>query len=165
MAWFNQLAGHPSQTSFWLGFLIPRRVGHGTPCCRLVRCIAVITLMYYWRIWFHETPIPPPRPRAQNAGAALVPLAVSASVAHYGWRAALYVPAASTVSIACALALLLHGSPAAARHAADRRSGHQHVTDLIGKQPKLPRGLARMLTQQVGYVRAIACRDAHWRVS
>merc|ERR1712072_828674 len=84
-----------------------------------------------------------------NAGAALVPLAVSASVAHYGWRAALYVPAASAFAIACALAVFLHGSPADVHHAADRRAGNQPLSDSTGKQPKLPRGLTRMLTQQV----------------
>ena len=50
----------------------------------------------------------------QNAGAALVPLLVSASVASYGWRAALYAPAAASALVALLLALLLYGSPRAA---------------------------------------------------
>merc|ERR1719408_496171 len=50
----------------------------------------------------------------QNSGAALVPLLVSASVSAYGWRAALYAPAAASTFAALLIALLLYGSPAAA---------------------------------------------------
>ena len=50
----------------------------------------------------------------QNAGAALVPLLVSASVSAYGWRAALYAPAVASASVALLLGLCLYGSPAAA---------------------------------------------------
>lgn len=50
----------------------------------------------------------------QNAGAALVPLLVSASVSAYGWRAALYVPAAASTLVALLLGCCLYGSPSAA---------------------------------------------------
>lgn len=50
----------------------------------------------------------------QNAGAALVPLCVSAFVSTHGWRAALLAPAAATTATALLLATALHGSPAAA---------------------------------------------------
>lgn len=50
----------------------------------------------------------------QNAGAALVPLCVSAFVSTHGWRAALLAPAAATIATALLLAIALHGSPAAA---------------------------------------------------
>jgi len=50
----------------------------------------------------------------QNAGAALVPLLVSASVSLHGWRAALYAPAATSSMVALVLVLLLYGSPSAA---------------------------------------------------
>jgi sugar phosphate permease len=53
----------------------------------------------------------------QNAGAALVPLLVSAFVSLYGWRAALYAPAVASVCIALLLGLCLYGSPAAAANA------------------------------------------------
>ena len=50
----------------------------------------------------------------QNAGAALVPLLVSALVAMHGWRAALLTPALVAFIVAGLLLALLHGSPAAA---------------------------------------------------
>ena len=52
-----------------------------------------------------------------NKGAALVPLLVSSSIARWGWKAALYAPAAASCVIAAVLGLLLYGSPerAAAR--------------------------------------------------
>jgi len=49
----------------------------------------------------------------QNAGAALVPLLVSASVSLHGWRAALYAPATTSSAVAILLLLFLYGSPAA----------------------------------------------------
>ena len=49
----------------------------------------------------------------QNAGAALVPLTVAWAINSFGWRAALYVPAALAVVTGFALALMLHGSPPA----------------------------------------------------
>ena len=55
----------------------------------------------------------------QNAGAALVPLLVSASVSSYGWRAALTAPAAASVCVALLLAATLYGSPSAVASARD----------------------------------------------
>ena len=49
----------------------------------------------------------------QNAGAALVPLLVSMSMSSFGWRAALYTPAAVGTVISALLALVLYGSPSA----------------------------------------------------
>ena len=49
----------------------------------------------------------------QNAGAALVPLLVSKAVSSYGWRAALFAPAAVSTGVAVLLALCLYGSPKA----------------------------------------------------
>jgi len=50
----------------------------------------------------------------QNAGAALIPLCVSAFVSTQGWRAALLAPAAASTATALLLATALYGSPAAA---------------------------------------------------
>jgi len=55
----------------------------------------------------------------QNAGAALVPLLVSASVSTYGWRAALTAPAAASICVAALLSLMLYGSPNAVASARD----------------------------------------------
>lgn len=84
----------------------------------------------------------------QNAGAALVPLVVSATVARFGWRAALYTPALCTGLTATVLALMLYGSPAAieSRYASkdDVRMSREGRS-----QPKLGGGLARMLGRHV----------------
>ena len=42
-----------------------------------------------------------------------MPLVVSATVARFGWRAAVYTPAAAAAAAAFVLAALLFGSPAA----------------------------------------------------
>jgi len=74
----------------------------------------------------------------QNAGAALVPLLVSASVSAYGWRAALFAPAASSVLVAVLLGLALYGSPAAATN-----------TSPSTKAKPSPADLAHTMRQQV----------------
>lgn len=74
----------------------------------------------------------------QNAGAALVPLLVSASVSGYGWRAALYAPAAASVAVALLLAIMLYGSPAAASN-----------QSLSPKAKPNPADLAHTMRQQV----------------
>ena len=50
----------------------------------------------------------------QNAGAALIPLCVSAFVSSHGWRAALVAPAAAGTMTAILLTITLHGSPGSA---------------------------------------------------
>jgi len=76
----------------------------------------------------------------QNAGAALVPLLVSSSIAAWGWKSALYAPAAAAFAIAAVLGLFLHGSPEAASDAANGQAA----------RPKPPPGnLGRMLSEQV----------------
>jgi len=87
----------------------------------------------------------------QNAGAALVPLLVSAFVARSSWRAALYVPAVAAVAIAMLLGCCMYGSPTAYANGGSRRKNSLEVEET----PKLPRGLARMLTQQVLLNRAL----------
>lgn len=85
----------------------------------------------------------------QNAGAALVPLAVSATVARFGWRAALYTPAVCTGLMACVLALLLFGSPAAVE-ACYARKDEARSSREARAQPKLGSGgLARTLGRHV----------------
>jgi len=81
----------------------------------------------------------------QNAGAALVPLVVSATVARFGWRAAVYTPAAAAAAAAFVLAALLFGSPAAvaavhgkgdmqvARDAPQRKLGGSGLASMLGK--------------------------------
>jgi sugar phosphate permease len=66
----------------------------------------------------------------QNAGAALVPLLVSASVSTYGWRSALYVPAATSTCVAVLLALMLYGSPQAAAGAPPSTKAKPSAADL-----------------------------------
>lgn len=66
----------------------------------------------------------------QNAGAALVPLLVSASVSVYGWRAALYAPAVASTLTAVLLGLLLYGSPAAAANAPPSTKAKPSPADL-----------------------------------
>jgi len=87
----------------------------------------------------------------QNAGAALVPLLVSFFVSRYSWRAALYAPAAVCTVAAATLGALLYGSPAAYA----RRHGNDDEGGADRKQPQLPRGLARMLANQVLLNRAL----------
>jgi len=84
----------------------------------------------------------------QNAGAALVPLLVSAFVARYSWRAALYVPAAVAIAVAALLGVCMYGSPAAYASGGGARRAN-------ASPPKLPRGLGRMLKQQVLLNRAL----------
>lgn len=87
----------------------------------------------------------------QNAGAALVPLLISTCVSRLGWRGALYAPAFCCCCFALVLAALLHGSPAAAQRAfSGQRAEHKSH-----QMPQLPRGLARLLTQQVLLNRAL----------
>ena len=77
----------------------------------------------------------------QNVGAALVPLLVSSSIARWGWKAALYSPAAASCAIAAALGLLLYGSPEAAQRS---REGSDD------SRPSQPRNsLSKMLGEQV----------------
>jgi len=66
----------------------------------------------------------------QNAGAALVPLLVSASVSVYGWRAALYAPAVASTLTAVLLGLMLYGSPAAAANAPPSTKAKPSPADL-----------------------------------
>jgi len=66
----------------------------------------------------------------QNAGAALVPLLVSASISLHGWRAALYTPAACSACVALVLLLLLYGSPAAAAGEMPSTAARPKPTDL-----------------------------------
>jgi len=66
----------------------------------------------------------------QNAGAALVPLLVSASVSAYGWRAALYAPALTSCMVAAMLGVSLCGSPAAAANAPPSTKAKPNSTDL-----------------------------------
>jgi len=81
----------------------------------------------------------------QNAGAALVPLIVSASVSAYGWRAALYAPAAVSCLISVLLGLCLYGSPGAVANG--------------GEEPKKVKpqqsDLAQTMRQQVFLNRAL----------
>jgi len=74
----------------------------------------------------------------QNAGAALVPLLVSASVSTYGWRAALYAPAFASTLVALLLGICLYGSPDAANN----------VTPIAKVKPN-PGDLAQTMRQQV----------------
>jgi MFS family permease len=80
----------------------------------------------------------------QNAGAALVPLLVSASVSSYGWRAALYAPAVASTGVALLLAALLYGSPDAV--AAHRDGG---MSTHIQKAKAKPADLAHTMREQV----------------
>ena len=74
----------------------------------------------------------------QNAGAALVPLLVSASVSAYGWRAALYAPALASVCVAVLLGVCLYGSP-------DAAAKREKTT----KAKPSPQDLAQTMRQQV----------------
>ena len=74
----------------------------------------------------------------QNAGAALVPLLVSASVSAYGWRAALYAPALASVCVAVLLGFCLYGSP-------DAAAKREKTT----KAKPSPQDLAQTMRQQV----------------
>ena len=77
----------------------------------------------------------------QNVGAALVPLLVSSSITRWGWKAALYSPAAASCAITAVLGLLLYGSPEAAQNA--REVTHE-------ARPAQPRNsLSKMLGEQV----------------
>jgi len=93
----------------------------------------------------------------QNAGAALVPLVVVASINSFGWRAALWTPALLAVCMALLLALLLHGSPAEARAAAARRAtGVVLAADEVAAQkPRAAAPLASALGRQVLLNRAL----------
>jgi len=87
----------------------------------------------------------------QNAGAALVPLLISSCVSRLGWRGALYAPAICCCCYALVLGALLYGSPAAVqRSVSGQRQGLKTY-----QAPQLPRGLARLLTQQVLLNRAL----------
>ena len=59
----------------------------------------------------------------QNAGAALVPLVVVASINSFGWQAALWAPALLALATALLLFICLHGSPEDAARAARRKAG------------------------------------------
>ena len=74
----------------------------------------------------------------QNAGAALVPLLVSASVSHYGWRASLYAPAVASCMTAVLLGVMLYGSPSAANN-----------ERFTAKVKASPADLAQTMRQQV----------------
>ena len=89
----------------------------------------------------------------QNAGAALVPLLVSASVSTYGWRAALYAPAVASVGVAVLLGGLLFGSPDAV---ASHKDG---LGTPIVKAKAKPADLANTMREQVSRPPRDACRD------
>ncbi len=72
----------------------------------------------------------------QNAGAALVPLLVSALVASHGWRAALVTPAAAAVLVAGLLAAMLFGSPDDAEAYTHRDAATGRADELFGAAPK-----------------------------
>jgi len=80
----------------------------------------------------------------QNAGAALVPLLVSAVVARAGWRGALYAPAAMASATAVLLLVMCYGSPAAAMRSEEPADGGSPKA-----APRLPSGLARRLTSHI----------------
>jgi len=80
----------------------------------------------------------------QNVGAALVPLLVSSSISRWGWKAALYAPAAASVIIAAALGMTLHGSPEAVQNASNRGPTAPSPTS---RAPWA--NLRRMLSEQV----------------
>ena len=84
----------------------------------------------------------------QNAGAALVPLVIVASINSFGWQAALYAPAILAGATALLLAFCLHGSPAEARNAAARRSGAAEE-DTTRKRRSAAAPLASVLGRQV----------------
>lgn len=79
----------------------------------------------------------------QNVGAALVPLLVSSSISQWGWKAALYAPAASSFAFSAVLATLLYGSPEASKNAVR----HDQTVRLSGI--RAPSNLRRMLSEQV----------------
>mmetsp|Transcript_3853 Transcript_3853/g.10056 ORF Transcript_3853/g.10056 Transcript_3853/m.10056 type:complete len:500 (+) Transcript_3853:54-1553(+) len=66
----------------------------------------------------------------QNAGAALIPLCVSAFVSSHGWRAALLAPAAASAATALLLGVALHGSPQAATGSAPSTKAKPSKADL-----------------------------------
>ncbi|KAL1520181.1 hypothetical protein AB1Y20_023651 [Prymnesium parvum] len=73
----------------------------------------------------------------QNVGAALVPLLVSSSMAQWGWKAALYSPAAASCIVAGTLGALLYGSPEAARNSGDEMRPSQSrnsLSKMLGEQ-------------------------------
>lgn len=73
----------------------------------------------------------------QNVGAALVPLLVSSSIAQWGWKAALYSPAAASCFAAATLALLLYGSPEAAENDGEEMRPAQSrnsLSKMLGEQ-------------------------------
>ena len=88
----------------------------------------------------------------QNAGAALVPLLVSAFVSLYGWRAALYAPAVASVCIALLLGLCLYGSPAAAANAEPSLKAKPSPADLAHTMRQQVRATLPLLcTRQISH--------------
>jgi len=67
-----------------------------------------------------------------------VPLLVSASVSHYGWRASLYAPAVASCMTAVLLGVMLYGSPSAANN-----------ERFTAKVKASPADLAQTMRQQV----------------
>jgi len=76
----------------------------------------------------------------QNVGAALVPLLVSSSISRWGWKSALYTPAAASCVIATVLAVGLYGSPEAAQSSRD---------DQQPRPAQTRNSLSKMLGEQV----------------
>jgi len=78
----------------------------------------------------------------QNVGAALVPLLVSSCIARWGWRAALYAPAAAACCFATLLAMMLYGSPEAAQ-------SHGKGEESAARPAQSRNSLSKMLGEQV----------------